>query len=274
MEIRVATILDVPGIADIAAIIDPLPDDDDVDRGYYTYLAKHGRLLVAETSDAVIGYAGTVTVAGTCHLSDLFVHPDAHGKGIGSALLDAVWDADAATVPRQTFSSLHPSALPLYLRSGMTARWPLLYLRGRPDALPPTHLKVLQIDASRAVALELSWLGWARPEQYAYLSSIRGARVMAVLDGEAPVGVGVVTRRRMTHTLQRLASCDRSVMPDALIAVARWVREEMQVAVPGDHRTVPLLVEAGWQVMGHDLYCASAPNLLDADRLLPHPGLL
>ncbi len=73
---------------------------------------------------------------------------------------------------------------------------------------------------------------------------------MAVLDGEAPVGVGVVTRRRMTHTLQRLVSCDGSVMPDALTAVARWVREEMGVAVPGDHRTVPLLVEAGWQVIG------------------------
>ncbi len=162
MDIRAATILDVPGIADIAAIIDPLPDDDDVDLGYYTYLAEHGRLLVAEASEVVIGYAGTVTVAGTCHLSDLFVHPDAHGRGIGSALLDAVWEAVATTVPRQTFASLHPSALPLYVRSGMTPRWPLLYLRGRPDALPPTHLKVQQIEPGQAVALRAGVVGLGR----------------------------------------------------------------------------------------------------------------
>ena len=37
---------------------------------------------------------------------------------------------------------------------------------------------------------------------------------------------------------------------------------------------LPMLVDAGWRVIEHDLYCASEPGLMDAERLLPHPGLL
>jgi hypothetical protein len=37
---------------------------------------------------------------------------------------------------------------------------------------------------------------------------------------------------------------------------------------------VPFLVEAGWNVVEHDLYCASETDLIAAERLIPHPGLL
>src|SRR5205823_10754642 len=60
-------------------------------------------------------------------LCDLFVHPGWHGRGLGQAMLAALWDDGPR---RMTFSSLHAHALPLYTRAGLDAWWPLLYLRG------------------------------------------------------------------------------------------------------------------------------------------------
>jgi GNAT superfamily N-acetyltransferase len=77
-------------------------------------LFAHGSLVVAEASNIVIGYAAAIRAGASQHVSDLFVHQDARGLAIGRKLLDAVWDAGAAGMPRQTFSSLHSAALPLY----------------------------------------------------------------------------------------------------------------------------------------------------------------
>ena len=66
-------------------------------------------------------------------LCDLFVHPEVHGSGCGRAMLAALWPGTRGH--RMTFSSLHAHALPLYTSFGLDAWWPLLYLRGRVDAL-------------------------------------------------------------------------------------------------------------------------------------------
>jgi hypothetical protein len=64
------------------------------------------------------------------------------------------------------------------------------------------------------------------------------------------------------------------MMPEVTVAAARWCGDDVLVAVPGVNRSVPVLVDAGWRVVEHDLYCASEPGLMDPERLLPHPGLL
>ena len=46
------------------------------------------------------------------------------------------------------------------------------------------------------------------------------------------------------------------------------------VAVPGENPTVPTLIESGWRYIEHDLYCAGEPDLINPQRLLPHPGFL
>ena len=48
-------------------------------------------------------------------------------------MLAALWPGTRGH--RMTFSSLHAHALPLYTSFGLDAWWPLLYLRGRVDAL-------------------------------------------------------------------------------------------------------------------------------------------
>lgn len=274
MDIRTATADDLDAIVDIASIIDPPADGADLDVAYYEHLLRHGHVSVAEASDIVVGYAATVEVDGSRHLSDLFLHVDARGGGIGRALLEEVWDADPRSVPRQTFASLHPAALPLYVRAGMVPRWPLLYLHGSAGTLPAAQLSVEAIDPAAAAGHEREWLGWDRRVEYGYWARRRGARTFAVLDGDVPIAVGCTVQHRSVHTLGRLVSADSSVMREVLAAAGHWCGDDLLLSAPGVSPVVPMLVDAGWRVVEHDLYCASAPGLVDADRLLPHPGLL
>jgi GNAT superfamily N-acetyltransferase len=274
IEVREAVTADLPAVCDVAMAVDPPDEGAEVEVGYYAYLIDTGVLLLAEAGGVVLGYAGAVDVAGSRHLSDLFVHPDAQGQGIGKALLDEIWTSDANAVPRQTFSSQHSSALPVYVRHGLTPRWPLIYMRGNPAALPPTSLTLRGIEAVDAAAVEQEWLGWDRTNEYTFWGGRQGARTFVVLDGHARVGVGCIKRTRMSHSLSHLAVADASAMPDVLAAAATWAGDELQVSVPGANRVLPVLLDAGWRIVDQDTYCASAPGLMDADLVLPHEGLL
>jgi GNAT superfamily N-acetyltransferase len=274
MDVRVASPDDLDAVVDLAGIVDPPSTGMDVDRDYYSSIADCGCLVVAEASGVVIGYAGAIPVASARHLSDLFVHPDAHGRGIGRQLLEAVWDADVTDVPRQTFSSVHPSALPLYIRAGMRPMWPLLYLEGAPASLGSSHLTHRLIDANEATTVEQEWLGINRVDQYRYWASRPGGRTFVVLDRDEPVAVGCLSRSRARHTLLHMAVIDRSFMTESVSVAANLAPESVLMAVPGMSAAVPFLVGAGWQVIDHDVYCASETELFDAERLVPHPGLL
>lgn len=274
MEIRAAVIGDLDAVIDIASIVDPPADGAEMDGSYYRYLFDHGRLVIAEASNIVIGYAAAIRAGASQHVSDLFVHQDARGLAIGRRLLDAVWDTDAVSMPRQTFSSLHSAALPLYIRAGMSPMWPLLYLNGSPAALPHNGMQVRGIDAATATTYEAEWLGWDRSTEYGYWAQRQNARIFAVGDGESTLAVGCTVRNRTMHTLSRLACEEGSLMPDVVTAAARFCGDDVLVAVAGTNRMVPMLVDAGWRIVEHDLYCASGPDLIDPERLMPHPGLL
>jgi GNAT superfamily N-acetyltransferase len=274
MDVRIASPDDLDAVVDLAEIVDPPSTGMDVDRDYYSNIADHGRLVVAEANGIVIGYAGVIQTGSARHLSDLFVHPDAHGRGIGRQVLEAVWDAPLSDVPRQTFSSVHPSALPLYIRAGMRPMWPLLYLEGTPASLTASHFTYRDIDAEEAARKEAEWLGWNRLDQYRYWASRAGARTFVVLDGDTPVAVGCLSRSRARHTLLHLAAVDRSVMTESVSVAAKLANDSVLMAVPGMSLVVPFLVDAGWQVVEHDVYCASESGLFEAERLIPHPGLL
>ena len=59
-----------------------------------------------------------------------------------------------------TFSSTHPSALPLYAGFGLSAWWPLLYLSGDPSRVPQlSDLTVAGSSADGAAWLEQYWAG-------------------------------------------------------------------------------------------------------------------
>ena len=95
---------------------------------YFAHLIARGRVIAADAPDGtVIGFGAAVDTGRARHLADLFLLPDRQGQGVGRRLLEAVLE-DAW--PRTTFASDDPRALPLYVRAGMAASWPNLYLSG------------------------------------------------------------------------------------------------------------------------------------------------
>jgi hypothetical protein len=89
--------------------------------------SEGGLLLVAESAGRVVAYGGVVDIDGVAMLCDLFVAADARGMGIGTQLLQELFDGSSR---RMTFSSKHPAAHAAYRRAGMEPSWRLLYLRG------------------------------------------------------------------------------------------------------------------------------------------------
>ena len=272
MDIRRAGPGDLDAVSDIASIVDPPHDGADFDAAYYRHLLQHGRVVVAESSEIVVGYAAVIDVDGAQHLSDLFVHQDVRGHDVGRQLLEEVWNG--STSPRQTFSSLHAAAIPLYIRAGMSPRWPLLYLHGAPERLPVSSFVVERCDEERAAEFETQWLGWDRRVEYGYWSRRPEAQIFAVLDGAVMVAVGCAVNSRGVRSLGRLVFGDLTTADRAFAAAARWCGDDVLAAAPGESDVVPMAIESGWRVVDLDLYCASEPGLCDSERLLPHPGLL
>jgi GNAT superfamily N-acetyltransferase len=236
-----------------------------------------GWMAVAEAEGEVVGFAGVVERAGVAMVADLFVDPRRHGMGIGARLLaDVLGDR----WPRQTFSSAHVYALPLYIRAGMVPRWLALYLRGDPTALPAARGFDTEPATPGALAeLERSWGGVTRPLDHAYWASAPGAMPMTVRRGGLPVAFAYLVHGRHGDPSWGISSMSAAPIMDAhgqaavLATVLRTAAEHaiasVRIVLAGHHAaTVPLL-RAGWRIEDRDIYVASEPGLLDPLRRVP-----
>lgn len=97
----------------------------DATASHLEHVASAGRLLVADGDEGPVGLAGSLPIGAATFVSDLFVAPRWHGRGIGGLLVAALLVGDG---PFVTFSSQHPAALRLYGRHGMERRGDVLYL--------------------------------------------------------------------------------------------------------------------------------------------------
>jgi hypothetical protein len=234
IEVREAVLADLPQIAAVALATGQDEEWGGANPAYMTHLLAHGSVVVGVTSGSVIGFGATRQLGSgpgaVSMLCDLFVDPRMHGSGCGRAMLAELWPGRGR---RMTFSSLHAHALPLYTSFGLDAWWPLLYLRGRVDALAVSAGWRAEAAAPAEVAaLELAWTGVDRSDDH-------------LAWAQRPGGAGVLA----------------------------WRGDRACVCLPGPHPAVRALLAVGWRVEEFDLFMATEPGLLDPRRAVPSPAL-
>ena len=262
---------DIPGIvAVLAANDESVGDADGPGSRYLEHVLRHGRAAVAERDGDVVGFGATVATPAGAFLTDLYVAPAEQGRGAGGALLDRVWPASG---PRLTFSSDDPRALPLYVRGGMSAWWPLLYLV-RTDVrstVDPSGWGVEVVDGAAAARFERELAGSDRSRDWALWASRPGNRAFVVRQGRRTVAVGYADGSDLGRlVLARGAEPVEAVLATVALAPGGPLKD---LAIPGPHPAVRPLLELGWRIDARDTFMASEPDLLDPIRLLPDPSL-
>jgi GNAT superfamily N-acetyltransferase len=257
----------------------------DIVGAYLRHLLARHRAMVGELPGEGVVAFGAVADAGiSWHLADLFVREDLLGRGIGRPLLAALYED---RWPRTTFASADPRALPSYVRAGMAARWITLYLTGGPDTARRAaaddrarRLEVVDADPAQLAALELAWTGTDRTRDHELWTTWPGAAPFVIRDADGPVAVGY-GRDRQTGPAAR--AVDRLVVrPGAdpvgtALAAAGWcldAGDTLDILVPGPHPALPVLLELGFRIDDHDIYCAGPTDPVDPSLLLPNGGLL
>jgi GNAT superfamily N-acetyltransferase len=271
--VRPATTADLPAIAAILAANDePIEWPGLPGWPYLEHLLAHSRVLVAELEGSVAGFGGTVgprAPRGGTFLTDLFVRPDLHGRGIGGALLAALFPRAG---PRATFASSDPRALPLYIRFGMLPRWPNLYLSGESAALPVIGGVDVELagDASTVARHYRELAGHDRQADLAYWRSLPGGTgIIATADRRVvAAGSGRDRRTGPGRWLDRLVLAPGAdplvVIPEVLRAVGGG--SLVALAIAGPNPVVRLMLDAGFRILEQDVFCSTDPPLLDPDR--------
>jgi GNAT superfamily N-acetyltransferase len=279
--VRPAVLADLPAIERVGVATGLTPGWQD----YYLFVLTHGLLLVAGHNDEIIGFVGTAPVGALTMVTDLFVRPDRQSLGVGAALLAAALPSSGLCVA----SSKDVRALARYTKAGMTARWPLYYLRGEATCLAGLAnrigrgagpLVVDYVTPARAEVLERRITGVERADAYRYWATLPEATGLSVSSGDTVLGAGVAYRHPETGaaTVEHFATSDRPV--DVLLAalahaapLAEQSRAAGQIAasVPAAHAGT--LIEAGLRIVDWDVYCSDGH---DPSAQFPalSPGLL
>jgi GNAT superfamily N-acetyltransferase len=288
--IRPATTADLRAITAIAVATGQDEDFENDYPAYLRHLIGDGVLLVCEAAGSVIGFGATLRIGSGAEaismLTDLFVDPAAHGRGVGRAILTELWGGESR---RMTFASLHPNALPLYTSFGVSAWWPLLYLSGPVERVPETpRWSVRAVTPELAADLDRTWTGADRTSDYRmWAARADGAAIIA---GRAsrngppgrngrPLAVGVIGGPAGNFGITHLAmagSAEGTDAANAVLAVLRSLEAPAgigRVCLPGPHPAVRPLLAAGWRITGLDLHLSSEPDLIDPLRAVPSPSM-
>ena len=187
MQVRTATPLDVETMCDIffASYNDlhrrhGLAEENPEDRDWLADAIRH--VLRTDPDGTVLATDdGTPTAFATSYLRDsywflsfLFVSPDAQGRGVGKALLDAAMPPESDGLTRAlVVESFQPVSTGLYAGHGITPRGVRYVLTGLTDParLPESGTGIEVADVTSDAIAEMSeldrrQLGFARPADH------------------------------------------------------------------------------------------------------------
>ena len=278
MNLRPARPEDVPAIdAVMTSVGEPMEWPGLPGWPYLEHLVSRARVAVAEIDDTIVGFGGSIGVRSddVRFVTDLYVEPSWHGRGVGQALLA---DILSGTREALTFSSGNPNALPVYVRQGMRPWWPVLYLAGTLGQVLPERIEAVASSIEETARLSMLWSGVDRTADFRHYAELPDAAGYVILDEGGAAAVCWAARdpedpgRFVYHA---------TIGPDAdptRAALAIWAAASaggrLLAGVPGPHPALATLLEAGARIEDRDTFCATDPGLLDPARILPNPGLL
>ncbi|MGH2692899.1 MAG: GNAT family N-acetyltransferase [Actinomycetota bacterium] len=240
--------------------------------GLYLHLLSTGGMFVAADPDPV-GFSAAVVRDGVWFLSLLWVLPERHGSGIGSALLQETLAWGRGSAVFSVVASPYPVAQLIYLRSSMYPLYVQVDMAGNmPRSEPIEGVDTLETsDQSWVDDLDREVRGIARPEDHEFWR--REALGLALRRDGSPAGyiygwpdgkVGPGVAREPADVSRLLAAAGR-VLPE---------NGRVTVALPSANWTaLRELVRMGFAPIGSNTFMASRP-LGDPTRYISSGGAL
>jgi hypothetical protein len=203
------------------------------------HIAQTGTSVVAEEDGEVLGFGASLSRGDDWFLSSLFIAPRGQGRGVGSALLDAVWGE--ATRRRTITDAIQPVSNALYGRRGLVPATPILTFTGMPSLDEPSDE-----DDGDIAAIDTAAYGFDRTVDHRYWEGV--ARRATWGDAYSYAFPG--------GDIGPVAGLDPAAAARALAAELTRAAGDVRVRIPGSSRAlVEVALRAGL-------------------RLAPVPGLL
>lgn len=273
VTIRPAQVADIAGVHDCWLLTD-YPDETERTAmaalgmaPWFPHLLHTGTLLVAEADGTIVGFAGTQIRGRVCYLADCFVRPDWQSRGVARALVQQL-HADA-TLIHCTLASSDPRAASLYVRAGMTPRFPMFMLESTPRTqhLSPLVTTRVCTDVAEWLAYDQRLIGHDRRVDIAHLCEQPTAVLLQMWDGARLLGQALAHPRRYDraphgkYNIGPVAAFQRADAAAVAQSAVAWTLRHgatwVNLRIPGPHPALPLLLAAGMQTQFVELFCAS-----------------
>lgn len=240
---------------------------------YLDHLLEAGRVVVARGAEGVVGYGGAFAGRLETHLTDLFVLPDAIGRGAGGAILAALELPPARTT---VFASADPRAHTLYHRLGLRELDKLSYLVGGVEAVDELTRRAGHQapspgrDAAQAIQAHLE-----------LRSGLHGAATSSFLvQSSQPLSwawgyawLRVASDRVCVGPIGSVDEAMAVPVVTSALAEAIRLRPSAQLAVSQGHPAHALLLASGFTTRDIDTVMAGDRSSIDLARYCPDPDL-
>ena len=223
----------------------------------HRHLLEHGggRTAVAEEGGEVVGFAAAWVRGDVWFLAALFVEPGHQARGVGRALLDAVWDG--AHRRRATIAeAIQPVSTGLYASRGLIPATPVLELEGTPRAGAPDDLEPVAPDAAALAAIDAAAYGFDRAADHALW-----ARTSATATVWTRAGRPIAYAYARPGAVGPVAGLTPAAAADALRAELHRCNGPTSLSVPGSAAAmVTTALAAGLRMRDPGLLLLSPPQ--------------